>query len=71
MLAILVQLRVTTVNLVNIKKKIHNRLVKHAQRDLLKLQQPVARFVSQAPIKTQSLFANTVLQDSSSRLQGR
>jgi len=66
---ILVQLRVTTVHLDNIKKKIHNRLVKHAQMDLHKLQQPVAQFVSQAHIKTQSLFAKTALQDSSNQLQ--
>jgi hypothetical protein len=68
---ILVQLRVTTVHLVNIKKKIHKRFVKIAQKDLPKFLPPNVVSASQAPIKTQSLFAKTVLRAISNRLQDR
>tara|TARA_B110000977_G_scaffold110861_1_gene144007 strand:+ start:478 stop:873 length:396 start_codon:yes stop_codon:yes gene_type:complete len=68
---ILVQLRVTTVHLDNTKKKIHKRLAKHARKDLPKYLQPVAQFVSQAPIKTQSLSVKTAPLAIISRLQDR
>jgi hypothetical protein len=68
---ILVQLRVTTVNLANIKKKIHNRLVKIAQMDIRKLQQPVAQFVSRDSIKTQSLSVKNAPLATISQLQDR
>tara|TARA_B110000091_G_C13688326_1_gene420903 strand:- start:177 stop:539 length:363 start_codon:yes stop_codon:yes gene_type:complete len=68
---ILVQLRVTTVHLDNIKRNLNNRLVKPAQMDMLNLQQPVARFVSRDSIKTQSLSVKNVLLATSNQLQGR
>jgi energy-converting hydrogenase Eha subunit H len=71
MLAILVQLRVTTVHLDNIKKKILNRHVNHARKDIRKLQQPVAQFASRGSIKTKSLFVKNAPLAISKRLQDR
>jgi hypothetical protein len=68
---ILVQLRVTTVPLVNIKKKIHNRLVKPAQMAILKLQQPNVVSASRDSIKTQSLSVKTAPLATISQLQDR
>jgi hypothetical protein len=68
---ILVQLRVTTVHLENTKKKIHNRLAKHARKDLPKYLQQNAVSASRANIKTQSLSVKNAPQAIINRLQDR
>jgi len=59
------------VHLDNINKKILNRLAKHARKDIRKLQQPVARFVSQAHIKIATSSVKTVPLAIRKRLQDR
>tara|TARA_B110000208_G_scaffold26300_1_gene34235 strand:+ start:467 stop:682 length:216 start_codon:yes stop_codon:yes gene_type:complete len=68
---ILVQLRVTTVHLDNIKKKIHKRLAKHARKDLPKYLQQNAVSASRANIKIATSSVKTVPLAIRKRLQDR